>query len=218
MWDNESPYHYVQLKAAQIISVKGKSLKSPLQEIALNSPHALSGPEDSWPIGCPEQSISHFCRNTQKVPAASLSLPLNHTSLAGVKLLKELIPGNGEKNEKEIKLNGCLQRTPAVHYWFPCNLHLSPWNFFIISLAQGHRQAWCCSCLEFDQEKKHSLICPWRPRGPRWVLWWRARERRFSLPCPSGKAQATGHWNQGGSLAYWLPTLLGVWSLKVVSP
>lgn len=53
-------------------------------------------------------------RNTQKVLAASLSLPLNHTTLAGVKLFKELIPGNGEKNEKEIKLNSCLQRTPAA--------------------------------------------------------------------------------------------------------
>lgn len=56
-----------------------------------------------------------FCRNTQKVPAASLSLPLNHTSLAGVRLLKELIPGNREKNEKEIKSSSCLQRTPAAH-------------------------------------------------------------------------------------------------------
>lgn len=58
--------------------------------------------------------VAQFGRNTQKVPAASLSSPLNHTSLAGVKLLKELIPGNREKNEKEIKLNSCLQRTPAV--------------------------------------------------------------------------------------------------------
>ena len=65
---------------------------------------------ESWLVALNHQSP----RNTQKVPAASLSLPLNHTSLAGVKLLKELIPGNEEKNEKEIKLNSCLQRTPAA--------------------------------------------------------------------------------------------------------
>ena len=105
---------------------------------------------ESWLVALNNQSP----RNTQKVPAASLSLLLNHTSLAGVKLLKELIPGNEEKNEKEIKLNSCLQRTPAACDWFPCNLHLSPWNFFIRFLAQGHRDTWCCSCLECGQEKK----------------------------------------------------------------
>lgn len=108
---------------------------------------------ESWLVALNNQSP----RNTQKVPAASLSLLLNHTSLAGVKLLKELIPGNEEKNEKEIKLNSCLQRTPAACDWFPCNLHLSPWNFFIRFLAQGHRDMWCCSCLECGQEKKKKI-------------------------------------------------------------
>ena len=108
---------------------------------------------ESWLVALNNQSP----RNTQKVPAASLSLLLNHTSLAGVKLLKELIPGNEEKNEKEIKLNSCLQRTPAACDWFPCNLHLSPWNFFIRFLAQGHRDTWCCSCLECGQEKKKKI-------------------------------------------------------------
>ena len=146
---------------------------------------------ESWLVALNNQSP----RNTQKVPAASLSLLLNHTSLAGVKLLKELIPGNEEKNEKEIKLNSCLQRTPAACDWFPCNLHLSPWNFFIRFLAQGHRDTWCCSCLECGQEKnktKHFLIYPWSPRRPRWVFWGKTRER-FSFPRPGGKAQAIVH-------------------------
>ena len=108
---------------------------------------------ESWLVALNNQSP----RNTQKVPAASLSLLLNHTSLAGVKLLKELIPGNEEKTEKEITLNSCLRRTPAACDWFPCNLHLSPWNFFIRFLAQGHRDTWCCSCLECGQEKKKKI-------------------------------------------------------------
>ena len=160
---------------------------------------------ESWLVALNNQSP----RNTQKVPAASLSLPLNHTSLAGVKLLKELIPRNEEKNEKEIKLNSCLQRTPAAHDWFPCNLHLSPWNFFIRFLAQGHRDTWCCSRLEYGQEKKkHSLIYPWSQKGPKWAFWGKTRER-FSFPCPGGKAQAIVHCQPRWKVSL-LATLLDV--------
>ena len=142
---------------------------------------------ESWLVALNNQSP----RNTQKVPAASLSLLLNHTSLAGVKLLKELIPGNEEKNEKEIKLNSCLQRTPAACDWFPCNLHLSPWNFFIRFLAQGHRDMWCCSCLECGQEKKKKFpYIPLKSKGDKMsILGENKREIFFSSPW----WQSSGH-------------------------
>jgi hypothetical protein len=62
---------------------------------------------------------SLFYRNSPRVQAASFHLPLNHISLAGVKLLKELIPGNGQKNEKVITLNG----TCREHQLWMINFH-----------------------------------------------------------------------------------------------